>query len=79
MTKFTPNDLLRFRAMAMAQRCMPATKETSQPVEPAKPKLPRFARSKYQPHVGFKQLDKQNGHYDPHHPLTRPPHAELDR
>jgi hypothetical protein len=77
--KFTPDDLLRFRAMAMAQRCMPVTKETTQTVEPAKPKLPRCARSRFMPHVGFKELDKRNGHYDPRHPTIPPPHANLDR
>ena len=44
--------------MAMAQRCMPATKDTTKPVELAKPKLPHYARSKYQPHVGKKQGSK---------------------
>ena len=57
--KFTPDDLLRFRAMAMAQRCMPVTKETAQPVEPAKPKLPRSSRSKYTPHVGTKEVGRR--------------------
>ena len=58
--KFTPDDLLRFRAMAMAQRCMPATKDTTKPVELAKPKLPHYARSKYQPHIGKKQRSKSS-------------------